>query len=178
MRAKPSCRCSFITDVKSVGLKAMQGLTFITAFYWDRDDESQAWSRRFFELHKRMPTMAHAAIYSAVRHCLRAIEAAGTDQAKAVMAKMREIPVFTPRTGGYAKTAAWCTTCTSCRSKRRRNRTARGATTRSCRPFRAIKPFVPWTKADVRWSNSDRRLCRQHWCPPILDEGGNSPCRT
>jgi len=84
---------TFITDVNSVGLKAMQGLTFITAFYWDRDDESRAWSKRFFELRKRMPTMAHAAIYSAVRHYLRAIEAAGTDEAKAVMAKMREIPV-------------------------------------------------------------------------------------
>jgi branched-chain amino acid transport system substrate-binding protein len=83
---------TFITDVNSVGLKAMQGLTFITAFYWDRDDESRAWSKRFFELHKRMPTMAHAAIYSAVRHYLRAIEAAGTDEAKAVMAKMRENP--------------------------------------------------------------------------------------
>ena len=84
---------TFITDVNSVGLKAMQGLTFITAFYWDRDDESRAWSKRIFELRKRMPTMAHAAIYSAVRHYLRAIEAAGTDEAKAVMAKMREIPV-------------------------------------------------------------------------------------
>jgi branched-chain amino acid transport system substrate-binding protein len=84
---------TFITDVNSVGLKAMQGLTFITAFCWDRDDESRAWSKRFFELRKRMPTMAHAAIYSAVRHYLRAIEAAGTDEAKAVMAKMREIPV-------------------------------------------------------------------------------------
>ena len=71
----------------------MQGLTSIAAFYWDRDDESRAWSKRFFELRKRMPTMAHAAIYSAVRHYLRAIEAAGTDEAKAVMAKMREIPV-------------------------------------------------------------------------------------
>jgi hypothetical protein len=135
---------TFITEVNSVGLKAMQGLTFITAFYWDRDDESRAWSKRFFELHKRVPTMAHAAIYSAIRHHLRAIEAAGTDEAKAVMAKMREIPVndFYAKNGGYAKTAAWCTTCTSCRSKRRRNRTARGTTTRSCRPFQAIKLFV------------------------------------
>ena len=65
---------TFITDVNSVGLKAMQGLTFITAFYWDRDDESRAGSKRFFELRKRMPTMAHATIYSAVRHYLRAIE--------------------------------------------------------------------------------------------------------
>jgi branched-chain amino acid transport system substrate-binding protein len=84
---------TFITDVNSVGLKAAQGLTFVTAFYWDRDDESRAWSKRFFERHKRMPTMAQAAVYSAIRHYLRAIDAAGTDEAKAVMAKMREIPV-------------------------------------------------------------------------------------
>jgi branched-chain amino acid transport system substrate-binding protein len=84
---------TFITDINSVGLKAAQGLTFVTAFYWDRDDESRAWSKRFFELHKRMPTMAQAAVYSAIRHYLTAIEAAGTDEAKAVMAKMREIPV-------------------------------------------------------------------------------------
>jgi branched-chain amino acid transport system substrate-binding protein len=84
---------AFITDVHSVGLKAAQGLTFMTAFYWDRDGESRAWSKRFFNLHKRMPTMAQAAVYSAVRHYLRAIEAAGTDQAEAVMAKMRDIPV-------------------------------------------------------------------------------------
>jgi branched-chain amino acid transport system substrate-binding protein len=154
---------TFITDVNSVGLKAMQGLTFITAFYWHRDDESRAWSKRFFELRKRMPTMAHAAIYSAVRHYLRAIEAAGTDEAKAVMAKMREIPVndfYARRTGGYAKTAAWCTTCTSCRSKRRRNRTARGTITRILSTIPGDQAFRPWTKADVRWSNSDRRLCR------------------
>ncbi len=68
-------------------------MTFVTAFYWDRDDESRAWSKRFFNLHKRMPTMAQAAVYSAIRHYLRAIEAAGTDEAKAVMAKMRELPV-------------------------------------------------------------------------------------
>jgi branched-chain amino acid transport system substrate-binding protein len=90
---------TFITDVNSVGLKAAQGLTFVTAFYWDRDDESRAWSNRFFKLHKRMPTMAQAAMYSAVRHYLRAIEASRTDEAKAVMAKMRDIPV----TDFYAK---------------------------------------------------------------------------
>jgi len=84
---------TFITDVNSVGLKAAQGLTFVTAFYWDRDDESRAWSKRFFQRHKRMPTMAQAAVYSAIRHYLRAIDAAGTDEAKAVMAKMRELPV-------------------------------------------------------------------------------------
>jgi len=83
----------FITDIHSVGLKAAQGLTFATGFYWDRDDDSRAWSQRFFARHQRIPTMAQAAVYSAIRHYLRAIEAAGSDEAKAVMAKMREIPV-------------------------------------------------------------------------------------
>lgn len=83
----------FITDIHSVGLAAAQGLTFITPFYWDRDQESRAWAKRFYERQKRMPTMAQAGVYSAVRHYLRAIEAAGTDEAQAVMAKMRAIPV-------------------------------------------------------------------------------------
>ena len=84
---------AFITDIHSVGLQAAQGLSFATAFYWDRDNESRAWAMRFFERHQRMPTMAQAAVYSAVRHYLRAIEAAGTDEALAVMAKMRSIRV-------------------------------------------------------------------------------------
>ena len=83
----------FITDIHSLGLAAAQGLRFVTGFYWDRDDETRAWSKRFFDLHRRMPAAGQAAIYSAIRHYLRAIEAAGTDEAKAVMAKMREMPV-------------------------------------------------------------------------------------
>jgi branched-chain amino acid transport system substrate-binding protein len=83
----------FISDVNSMGLQNAQGLKFVTAFYWDRDEESRAWSKRFFARHGKMPTMAQASVYSAVRHYLRAIAAAGTDEAKAVMAKMRELPV-------------------------------------------------------------------------------------
>ncbi|WMT73248.1 ABC transporter substrate-binding protein [Bradyrhizobium sp. Ash2021] len=83
----------FISDVHSMELKAAQGLKFVTAFYWDRNDESRAWSKRFFERHGKMPTMAQAATYSAVRHYLTSIAAAGTDEAKSVMVKMREIPV-------------------------------------------------------------------------------------
>src|SRR5690242_2129220 len=83
----------FISDVHSMGLQAAQGLKFVTAFYWDRNQESGAWSKRFFERQGRMPTMAQAAVYSAIRHYLGAIAAAGTDEAKAVMAKMRENPV-------------------------------------------------------------------------------------
>lgn len=83
----------FISDVHSMSLQAAQGLKFVTAFYWDRDDESRAWSKRFFDRHGRMPTMAQASVYSAVHHYIAAIAAAGTDEARAVMAKMRELPV-------------------------------------------------------------------------------------
>jgi branched-chain amino acid transport system substrate-binding protein len=83
----------FISDVHSMQLQAAQGLKFVTAFYWDRDDDSRAWSKRFFEKQGRMPTMAQASIYSAVRHYIKAIAAAGTDEARAVMVKMRELPV-------------------------------------------------------------------------------------
>src|ERR1700761_3279877 len=82
-----------IADVHSMQLQAAQGLKFVTAFYWDRDDETRAWSKRFFERQHNMPTMAQASAYSAVRHYLAAIAAAGTDEARAVMAKMREMPV-------------------------------------------------------------------------------------
>jgi len=83
----------FISDVHSMQLQSAQGLKFITAFYWDRDDETRTWSKRFFDKQGRMPTMAQASIYSAVKHYIAAIAAAGTDEAKAVMAKMRELPV-------------------------------------------------------------------------------------
>ena len=83
----------FITDVHSMELKAAQGLKFVTAFYWDRNDETREWSKRFFERQQRMPTQTQASVYSAIRHYLKSIEAAGTDEAKGVMAKMRELPV-------------------------------------------------------------------------------------
>jgi branched-chain amino acid transport system substrate-binding protein len=83
----------FISDIHSMSLQVAQGLKFVTAFYWDRNDETRAWSKRFFEKQGRMPTMPQAAVYSAVRHYIAAVAAAGTDEAKAVMAKMRELPV-------------------------------------------------------------------------------------
>jgi branched-chain amino acid transport system substrate-binding protein len=82
-----------IADVHSMELKAAQGLKFVTAFYWDRNEETRAWSKRFFARQGRMPTMGQASAYSAIRHYIAAIAAAGTDEAKAVMAKMREMPV-------------------------------------------------------------------------------------
>jgi branched-chain amino acid transport system substrate-binding protein len=83
----------FLTDVHSMELKTAQGLKLVTGFYWDRDEATRAWSKRFFERHGRMPTMVQASVYSAIRHYLGAIAAAGTDATKPVMAKMREMPV-------------------------------------------------------------------------------------
>jgi branched-chain amino acid transport system substrate-binding protein len=83
----------WITDIKSLGLEVAQGLVLTNAFYWDRDEETRAFSKRFFERMKRPPHMGDAGDYSSTMHYLKAIEAAGTDDAKTVMAKMREMPI-------------------------------------------------------------------------------------
>ncbi len=83
----------WITDIDSMGLSTAQGLVLTNAFYWDRDEETRAFSKRFFAKMKRMPHMGDAGDYSSTMHYLNAIKAAGTDEAKAVMAKMREMPV-------------------------------------------------------------------------------------
>ncbi len=83
----------WITDVHALGLEAAQGLLLTNGFYWDRDEATRAWSKRFFERMKRMPHMGDAGDYSSTMHYLKAIQAAGTDEAGAVMAKMRELPV-------------------------------------------------------------------------------------
>lgn len=81
------------TDVHALGLEVAQGLLLTTAFYWDRDDRTRAWARRFFERMKRMPHMGDAGDYSSTMHYLRATQAAGTDAAGPVMAKMKEMPI-------------------------------------------------------------------------------------
>lgn len=83
----------WITDVDAMGLQVAQGLTLTTAFYWDRDEASRAWSKRFFALTKRMPTMGDAGDYSSTLHYLNAVKAAGTDDTAAVMAKMKSMPI-------------------------------------------------------------------------------------
>lgn len=83
----------FITDVHSLGLETAQGLVFTTAFYWDADEETRAWSARFEERAGQKPSMVQAGVYSSVLHYLKAVEAAGTDDAATVMAKMRELPI-------------------------------------------------------------------------------------
>jgi len=84
---------AFINDVHGLGLEQAQGLTIAEATYWDMNDETRKWSDRFFKTVKAMPNMLQTGTYSTVKHYLKAVEAAGTDETAAVVAKMRELPV-------------------------------------------------------------------------------------
>jgi branched-chain amino acid transport system substrate-binding protein len=90
----------FITDVHSLGLQVAQGLVMTEAFYWDQNDQTRAWSKRFAERNGgKMPTMVHAGVYAGALHYLKAVEALkGKDTAK-VMAKMKEMPTDDPLFG-------------------------------------------------------------------------------
>mgnify|MGYP002621824950 CR=1 FL=1 len=92
-RQKVATLLNFITDVHGMGLEQAQGLLLSTAYYWNQDDESREFGRRFFERTQRMPTMVQAGMYSAAMHYLRSIEAEGTDDATRVMAKMKATPI-------------------------------------------------------------------------------------
>ena len=81
------------TDVHAVGLANAQGTYLTTASYWDMNPEARVWSKKFFARMGFMPTMNQAGAYGAVRHYLKAVKAAGTDEAGAVMAKMRDLPI-------------------------------------------------------------------------------------
>ena len=83
----------FISDIHSLGLKVANGLVITEAYYWDLNDRTRAFGKKFFERMKRMPTMNQAATYSATLHYLKAVQAAGSRDTKPVMAKMREMPV-------------------------------------------------------------------------------------
>jgi branched-chain amino acid transport system substrate-binding protein len=83
----------FISDVHTLGLDVAKGMTFVDGFYWDADSQTREWSRRFYARRGAMPTMAQAGVYSAVRHYLRAVQASGTDDAKVIAAKMRQVRV-------------------------------------------------------------------------------------
>lgn len=83
----------FLSDVHSLGLQVAQGLQLTTGFYWDRDDQTRAWSKRFFDRTGKMPTMVQAGVYSSLMHYFHAIEATGTDDTMTVRKKMQETPI-------------------------------------------------------------------------------------
>ncbi len=83
----------FVSDVHSLGLKTTQGMYLTEGFYWNLNEETRAWSKRFFEQQKRMPTMVQAGQYSSVMHYLKAVKAIGSDDTQKVMAQMKKTPV-------------------------------------------------------------------------------------
>jgi branched-chain amino acid transport system substrate-binding protein len=90
----------FITDIDALGLQTAQGLVLTSAFYWDLNEGTRAWSKRFAERHDgKMPSMIQAGVYSATQAYLEAVEAAGTTDAKAVRAKMGEMTFEDPLFG-------------------------------------------------------------------------------
>jgi branched-chain amino acid transport system substrate-binding protein len=90
----------FITDVHALGLQTAQGLIFTEAFYWDMNDKTRAFSKRFAELDRDIhPTMIHAGVYAAVLHYLKAVEALKSDDGTKVIAKMKETPTDDPLFG-------------------------------------------------------------------------------
>jgi branched-chain amino acid transport system substrate-binding protein len=84
---------TYISDIHSLGLQNAQGLLLASAFYWDMNDETRAWTKRFTSRVNKVPTMANAGVYGAVLHYLKAIEAAKTDEAQAVVSKMKALPI-------------------------------------------------------------------------------------
>ena len=83
----------FISDVHSLGLPTAQGLLVTDSWYWDSNEQTRAWAKRFFEKEKKEPTSLHAADYSSAAFYLNAVKAAGTDDGDKVMAQMRKTPL-------------------------------------------------------------------------------------
>jgi branched-chain amino acid transport system substrate-binding protein len=84
----------YLTSVRALGPQASQGVQYLTGYYWDNDEPSRAFGKRFAAKHRdAMPTQAQAGVYSAVRHYLRAVEAANDTDGLTVMRKMKEMPV-------------------------------------------------------------------------------------
>ena len=84
---------AYITDINAIGLQDAQGLLFSTFFYWDTNDSTREWSKRFFAKNGTMPTQMHAATYEAVYHYLRAVEQAKTTDAEKVVSAMKQLRI-------------------------------------------------------------------------------------
>ncbi|MGE5088405.1 MAG: ABC transporter substrate-binding protein [Candidatus Levyibacteriota bacterium] len=90
---RPAALLAFITDIHGLGLQAAQGLILTTGWYWDLNDETRAWSKRYFAITKKEPTMNQAAYYSAVMHYLQAVKAVGSTDSDKVMAEMKKMKI-------------------------------------------------------------------------------------
>jgi len=83
----------YLSDINSIGLKDAQGLLLMQSWYWDTDDKTRAWAKRYFAKMNRMPNDTHVGLYSAITHYLQAIQKAGTADTLPVVAAMKAAPV-------------------------------------------------------------------------------------
>ena len=83
----------FEPDVKAIGLEVTAGLTIMNGYYWQQSPEAEAWSRRYYARAGRMPTSVQIGVYSAVRHYLKAVAAAGSEDRDRIVQAMRDLPV-------------------------------------------------------------------------------------
>ena len=90
----------FITDIHGIGLPTAQGLIFTESWYWDLNDASRAWAKRFAAANGgKYPSMVQAGVYASVLHYLKAVEAAKTDDGTKVIAQMKAMPTDDPLFG-------------------------------------------------------------------------------
>ena len=158
----------FITDVHAIGLSSAQGLTFVTAFYWDRTEETRRFGQRFFAVQNAMPSMAQAAVYSGVSHYLKSVAAAGTTANDAVLAKMR---AFTGQRLLCPKCLAargWATDARSLLSAGKVAlgfQAAMGLLRRGSQPFPPSKHSADPRRADAHCYAPRRRPAADYRCP-------------
>ena len=90
----------FLSDIHGLGLEKAQGLIFTETYYWDLNDATRAFAKRFAALNNgKYPTMVQAGVYSAILHYLKAVEAGKTDDGTKTVAKMKEMPTDDPLFG-------------------------------------------------------------------------------
>ena len=132
---KPAALLAFLTDIHALTLQTAQGLYLTTAWYWDLNDQTRAFAKRFFAKVNRMPTMDQAGYYSATMQYLNAVKAVGSTDSDKVMAQLKKTKIndmFTK--GGYIRADGLMVhTMYVMQVKTPRNRNTPGITTRSSR---------------------------------------------
>ena len=142
-----------LAEVHGLGLQAAQGLVLTEGYYWDLDDQSRAFAKRFQERTGRMPNMVQAGTYSAVTQYLKAIQAAGTDETEAVAKKLHEMPVrglLRQERQGAAERAHGARHVPVRGQEAGRDRRGRGTTTSTSRRSPATRPSRPRRTAAAR----------------------------
>ena len=144
---------AFVTDIDSVGLETAQGLLLAEAFYWDLNDDTRAFSKRFMERTKRVPTSAQAGVYSSVTHYLKAVKAAGTTDSAAVMKIMKDTPIndMFAKNGRIREDGRMVHDMYLFEVKKPSESKGAGTTTSYWRRFPAMKRSSRWSCRAVRW---------------------------